>query len=217
MYYRRKRNDLRMVWHIIMTVFVFGALCYLLPVMCSDGTAATVPMALSEVETVPVVDNSVETVEIVTVEETAFREDIPYYTVNGKFLGYELSNYLYEELESRRMEWFYEIALCQLYQESRFDPNIVSPDGYDQGIAQLRSTYFEYFMELAGLMEADPFNPYDSIFIYVHLMCDNLRAVDGDIPRALSKYNVGNFKWYNEKYVNAVLQWVDTVEPLEVE
>ena len=205
---------MREIWQvrgILLFVLLFGTVCYLFPVVCSDGTART-----NATLSTPV-DNYVENVETVIMEETEPKKDIPYYTVNGKFLGYELSNYLYEQLESYRMEWFYEIALCQLYQESRFDPNIVSPDGCDQGIAQLRSTYFEYFMGIAGLTEADPFNPYDSIFIYAYLMCDNLKDVDGDIDRALSKYNVGNFKWYNEKYVNAVLQWVDTVEPLEVE
>lgn len=207
------------IWRIrgiLLFVLVFGAVCYLFPVVCTDGddVTETVHERIVELPT-EAVENSVDDVETITVEEPAYRMDIPYYTVNGKFLGYELSSYLYERLESYRMEWFYEIALCQLYQESRFDPSVVSPDGYDQGIAQLRSTYFEYFMELAGLTEADPFDPYDSIYIYTHLMCSYIKSIDGDINRALSKYNVGNFKRYNEKYVNAVLQWYDTLEVIE--
>ena len=204
--YSNTENSMRGILQIrciLICVLVIGVVCYLFPAMY-----------LQDMTTQPNdVENYVENVEIVT--EPAYRTDIPYYTVNGKFLGHELSSHLYEQLESYRMEWFYEVALCQLYQESRFEADIVSPDGGDLGIAQLRNTYFEYFTAISGLVEADPFNPYDSIHIYVHLMCSNIKAVDGDIHKALSKYNVGNFNWYNENYVNAVLQWYDTLEVVE--
>lgn len=161
------------------------------------------------------VDNYVENVEISVEEveeETESVSTTPYYTVNGAFLGYELSDYLYEQLKAHDMEWFYGVALCQLYQESRFDANAVGYDGLDQGIAQLRATYFDYFMEKAGLEEADPFNPYDSICIYVCLMESHLVSVDWNVPSALSKYNVGNTRWFNAEYVEAVTQWYATLE-----
>ena len=161
------------------------------------------------------VDNYVENVEISVEEieeETESVSTTPYYTVNGAFLGYELSDYLYEQLKAHDMEWFYGVALCQLYQESRFDANAVGYDGLDQGIAQLRATYFDYFMEKAGLEEADPFNPHDSICIYVCLMESHLASVDWNVPSALSKYNVGNTRWFNAEYVEAVTQWYATLE-----
>ena len=166
----------------------------------------------AEAVTETVVDNYVEISVEEVEEETEYVNTTPYYTVNGAFLGYELSDYLYEQLKAHDMEWFYGVALCQLYQESRFDANAVGYDGLDQGIAQLRATYFDYFMEKAGLEEADPFNPYDSICIYVCLMESHLASVEWNVPSALSKYNVGNTRWFNAEYVDAVTQWYATLE-----
>lgn len=200
---------------LLFVVWILAMWCFV-PVRCADEPVPTEIVVATEVVGMDTtVENTVETVETFATEVTEVTEPddaIPYYTVNGAFLGYELSNYLYEQLKCCDMEWFYEIALCQLYQESRFDANAVSGDGYDQGIAQFRSTYFEYFMELAGLTEADPFNAMDSIYIYVRLMQTHLNSVGGDANWALSKYNVGNTTWYNHNYVNAVLRWFDTLE-----
>lgn len=180
--------------------------------LCSDAsvvtTAVNTPKLLeTTTDEVPAIVPIVDEPEVSEPEKS-----VPYYTVNGAFLGYELSDYLYEQLESRGIEWFYEYALCQLYQESRFKADATSHDGYDQGIAQLRVVYWDYFMEISGIDEADPYDPYDNLYIYTYLMNKYLRAVDGDILYALSYYNVGNTHWYNEKYANAVMQWYDIIE-----
>lgn len=203
---RKRRIMMRRLKYAFFTALAI-AILWIFPIrLCTDAS----PKVIESTEAEIIVDEPIE--EVIEVVETEPEETIPYYTVNGEFIGYKLSDYLYEQLESRGAEDFYKVALCQLYQESRYNPNAVGYDGYDQGIAQIRVVFWDYFMEQAGLTSADPFNPIDSLYIYSYLMSTYIDDLDGDVNRALSKYNVGNTKWYNEEYVNAVMQWYDTIE-----
>ena len=198
----------------LLGVFVMCCLVYAIQHRPSNTLETTILTTAENeiVETVELTEYIIETTTETTTEEVTTTEPKQmYYTVNNAFIGYDLSDYLYDELKKHNIEWFFEIALCQLYQESRYNSNAKGYDGYDQGIAQLRVVYWDYFKQLSGISNADPFNPYDSISIYACLMAKNLKATNNDIKLALSTYNTGNKYNYNADYVKHILGWKNTL------
>ena len=137
----------------------------------------------------------------------------PLYTVDGAMLPEYLQAYLYERLSQYGITWFYHYALCQIYQESRFDPAAVSYDGKDHGLCQFRERFFADYATQAGLYTWDINNPIDQLYVYTWLMARNLSATNGDIGWALSMYYMGE-AIYCERYVADVLQWESTVRSI---
>lgn len=135
--------------------------------------------------------------------------ETPKWAVNGDRLNDYLQSYLYEQLEERGVAWYYETALCQIYQESRYNASAVNPNGLDMGLCQMRITYFHVFAKEAGLVEADIMNPIDSIYVYAYLMGKYLTE-EPSIEMALSRYFTGT-STYNDGYVRAVKQWFPTL------
>ena len=173
--------------------------------------------AVAEViETVAEVVETVSVPTTVAVPETYIEVTAPpsdgfvIKAVNGAVLDGNLQRYLYDTLCARGIGWYYDISLCQLYQESRFDPNIIAYNGLDMGIAQIRSTYWGGLCAEAGLPNGNIFNPYDNIFIYTYLMARYLNAHGGDVNWGLSAYFTGNTA-YSPEYIQQVMQWVGTV------
>lgn len=146
--------------------------------------------------------------------EVAAASESRIYSVNGETLSPELQTYLFRRLQDHGCEWMYEVCLCQLYQESRFNARAENRNGLDKGIAQLRITYFPQFAEEAGLVEYDVFNPIDSLYVYAYLTAKNLEASDYDVERTLSRYYTGTDA-YSAEYVSAVYQWTNTIREVE--
>ena len=156
---------------------------------------------------------SSETEESTTVVETDNASTV-LYSVDGCILNPELQTYLFRCLQNLGCEWMYEVCLCQLYQESRFNARAENRNGLDKGIAQLRITYFPTFAEQAGLVEYDIFNPIDSIFVYAYLTARNLELSNYDVNMALSRYYTGN-DTYSAEYVQDVRKWADTIREVK--
>ena len=133
----------------------------------------------------------------------------PYASVDGHFLDKETQDWLYTCLKERGVSWYYDISLCQLYQESRYDRFAISEDALDCGIAQIRNRYMNEFEEKYG-MECNPFNKRQAIEMYANIMANNLATADS-LDQAISTYFTGNLNKYSEKYVGDVLQWLDTL------
>lgn len=131
--------------------------------------------------------------------------------VDGVVLSPYLQEYLYGQLARYGCEWFFPVALCQIYQESRFRSDAVNPNGMDKGLCQFREQYWEYHAKLSGLYEYDIWNPIDQLWVYAWLMSENLRKSSGDVGMALSRYYLGEAT-YCEKYVGDVMQWIQTME-----
>ena len=132
-------------------------------------------------------------------------EPVTRLSVDGHFLGQELERYLQEQLESRGIGWFYPTALCQIYQESKFDHLAMNANGLDYGLCQFRVTYWDGFARRAGLVSYDIMNPIDQIYVYAWMMAKYL-AEEGSVEGALSRYYTGH-SGYCSSYVNDVLQW----------
>lgn len=132
-------------------------------------------------------------------------EPVTRLSVDGHFLGRDLEQYLHEQLESRGIGWFYPTALCQIYQESRFNHLAANRNGLDYGLCQFRITYWDGFARQAGLVSYDIMNPIDQIYVYAWMMAKYL-AEEGSVEGALSRYYTGH-SGYCASYVNDVLQW----------
>lgn len=135
------------------------------------------------------------------------------YSVDGLFLGQDLENYLHEQLDARGIGWFYQTALCQIYQESRFNHMAVNKNGLDFGLCQFRITYWGGFARQAGLVSYDIMNPIDQIYVYAWMMAKYL-AEEGSVEGALSRYYTGH-SGYCASYVNDVLQWTGHLQEVK--
>lgn len=80
------------------------------------------------------------------------------------------------------------IVLSVIYQESRFTPNVSS--GKCVGLMQV-STYWHQD-RAARLGVTDFWDPYSNILVGVDLLNELMDMVDGDIYRALTRYNGGS-------------------------
>ena len=76
------------------------------------------------------------------------------------------------------------IVAAQIWTESRFDPNAVSPTGA-QGIAQFEPQTW------AAWGHGSPFNPADAFKAYAAYMSNLLTTEHGNIRNALAAYNAG--------------------------
>ena len=145
-------------------------------------------------------------------DNTDYESRVTYYTVNGKRLGENLEAYLYGQLKQRWIEHFYELALCQIYQESRFNCSAVNSVHMDFGLCQHCQGSFPTSAKEAGLVEYDIMNPIDSIYVYAYLMEKYLRE-EGSVDMALSRYYTGH-SVYNDQYVKDVTRWINTMEEI---
>lgn len=136
---------------------------------------------------------------------------IPIYSVNGETLAPELQRFLYERLQHHGIEWYYTMALCQLYQESKYDPYAEAPNGLDKGIAQFRLPYFGELATDAGHPSAEIFSAWDCLYVYAYVTARNLEACGYDVELALSMYYTGS-KTYSQEYVSDVTQWANTMQ-----
>ena len=183
----------------------------------TDNRTTTVAETLSESQTT-VVESTTENIpvsEVETMVETAIQDKIEQrhterYSVNGAVLSVELQDYLFRQLEARGHGNFMPIALCQIYQESRYNSAAIAPNGLDKGLCQFRETFFGAFAAESGLTQWDIMNPIDQLYVYAYLMCKYLDQT-GSTEMALSAYYMGEIV-YCDHYVKEVMQWVASVQ-----
>lgn len=162
------------------------------------------PTESSEDET-----EAVETTILEVTEETEEPFVIPIYSVDGCVLDEQLQVELYTRLSEVGAESFYEYALCQAYQESRFNTYAEAKNGMDKGLFQFRNIYWSSVLTEVGLGHGDIFDPYTQIFVYSRLVAKRLNA-RGDIWYSISDHFTGG-NGYSQKYVNEVIQWYPTL------
>lgn len=142
--------------------------------------------------------------------------DIPHYKVNNVVLSVDMQDFIYRTCCNMGIEYYFPYFLCQIYQESKFDPRAVSKDGIDYGYCQLRIYYHDDFKNQVGHPEWDLINdPFANIYVGCHLMATNLTATDGNISEALKLYFNSGSDYWNSIYVGDVMQWTGVLERIK--
>ena len=150
-----------------------------------------------------------------TVEQTTesvssdYSRGFTHYAIAGNVPPYEWEWYLYCQLVDRGVEWFYPYAICQIWQESRW--NASSTNGKDHGLCQQKGIYWDGRAANAGIPGADIWDPYAQLYVYSWMMSGYLAAAGGNVGRALSMYYLGVDAWSDE-YVGHVMAWMDYLE-----
>lgn len=123
------------------------------------------------------------------------REVTPLFSVNGAVLDIGVQEYLYQRLCEANIGWFYHYAILIAYQESRFDPLAVNPNGKDFGLFQFRLQYHP---------DLDWSNPYAQVDRFVLMMAN--RAANGKTAaEMISAHNQSDYGPYCQEYVSIVM------------
>ena len=157
---------------------------------------------------------TIEEAENPTLKETKPVREHKYYKVIDTnennyetTLDYELQDYLYETCKKYGVEEHYELLMAQMYNESRFNPNLISKT-HDWGIMQINECNHEWLSKTLGITNF--LNPYQSIECGVYMMSGYLKKYP--VETALVAYNAGESKVKNgvtsTKYSKRVLGYV---------
>lgn len=123
------------------------------------------------------------------------------YTIHGVLPDEGLQRHLYTKLTERGIGWYMPYAVCQIWQESRWNPK--ATNGRDHGLTQQKGIYWDGRAAAYGIPGADIWDPYAQLHVYTAMMAGYLAASGGDVGRALSMYYLGADGWA-QSYVNAV-------------
>ena len=188
-----------------------------LAIVCCDGGCGTPVTA--NVEPTPEAVVVVETVaETPKYEEPTTQAYIPQPPVSEGFVAYSLygivppvewQRYLYNELCSRGYGWYMPYAMCQIFQESRW--NQWSDNGRDFGLTQQKGIYWASRAAQYGIAGADIWDPYAQLHVFSCMMCAYLAYYNGDVGMALSAYYLGAWE-YSDIYVNNVMEHWNALE-----
>lgn len=127
------------------------------------------------------------------------------YRIHGMTPPEEWQRYLYAELEARGYAWYMPYAVCQIFQESRW--NQYSTNGTDSGLCQQKEVYWQSRAAHWGVPGASIWDPYAQLRVYAGMMCQYLAISGGSVDWALSWYFWGNGE-YAEYYVqNVMAHW----------
>lgn len=146
-----------------------------------------------------------------TVVETT-QETETVYSIHGITPSREWQALLRAELRRRGIEWYYRTAICQIYQESRW--NQYADNGQDRGITQQKGIYWNSRASRYGVSGASIWDVQAQFRVYASMMAEYLRASNNDIGWALSLYFYGNGS-YAEKYVADVMSHIDYLEEVK--
>ena len=143
----------------------------------------------------------------VEVPSERVEETVAVYSVNGELIDPIIQQKLHDALEKHGIGYWFEGALCQMYQESRGQQYAVNPhNGIDCGLFQYRSTYWN---------GGDIFDVDAQIERYASDMAARFNAgLTAD--EAISRHNTSDFVTdINWTYVQQVRQHLATMEVIE--
>lgn len=127
------------------------------------------------------------------------------YRIAGEEVDPDLQVRLYEHLEEAGIEYWYEGALAQMYQESHCQQYAVNPhNGIDCGLYQYRSTFWT---EPSDIFDVDA-----QLRKYASDMAARFNS-GLSVDEAISRHNTSDFVTaINWQYVSDVKQWLPTME-----
>lgn len=172
-------------------------------VMCADVSGkAEVP---KPEPTVAVTTQAQQAQSVESVGSVGFK----LYTIHGVTPSEELQRHLYAKLTERGIGWYMPYAVCQIWQESRWNPK--ATNGRDHGLCQQKGIYWDGRAAAYGIPGASIWDAYAQLHVYTAMMAGYLAASGGDVGRALSMYYLGADGWA-QNYVDAVLGHLNSLK-----
>ena len=179
----------------------------------TELVTTNVTTAASEVYTTEASTTYLEAKNDVVVQVTEPSKEYSYYKIVNidennyeSTLDLELQDYLYETCKKYGIEDHYELLMAQMYNESRFDTNIISKTN-DYGLMQINICNHEWLSEELGVVNF--LDPYQSIECGVFMMSDFLSKYSE--ATALTAYNSGEDKVKNgmssSEYSDKILRY----------
>lgn len=141
--------------------------------------------------------------------ESEGKASSPIYTIGGELIDPDIQRKLYDALERHNISYWYEGALCQMYQESGGNPTIVnSTNGVDMGLFQYREPFWDY-------SRGDIFDPEAQIELYAEETAARINA-GLTVDEVISRHNTSDYVTeINLEYVGQVKQWLSKMEVIE--
>ena len=134
--------------------------------------------------------------------------EIPIYRIAGEDVDEDLQVALYEALAAEGIEYWYEGALAQMFQESHGKRYAENPNGLDKGVMQFRITYWNW-------NDGDIFDVNAQFRRYAREMASRFGtglSVDEAISRHKTSDFVTSVDWL---YVQHVRQWIGQMEEVK--
>lgn len=132
------------------------------------------------------------------------------YRIAGQEIDPELQISLFHHLQEEGIEYWYEIGLCQIFQESSGNIYAVSRDGRDMGILQYRGQFWCWD-------RGDIFDPDAQLKLYAEQMSRRLNSglsADECISRHITSDYCSDVNW---QYVTDVKSHLSSMEAIEYE
>lgn len=145
----------------------------------------------------------------VSEEETeTVQETVPHtakvFSINGETLNPELQAMLFDALDRHGVGYWFEIGLCQMYQESRGNIYAENPNGKDKGILQYRLQFWDW-------NRGDIFSAQAQFELYAEQMAARLNA-GLSVDECISRHNTSDYSTaVNWEYVAQVKQWLSKI------
>lgn len=115
---------------------------------------------------------------------------------------------MYDALNRHGVSYFYEIGICQMWQESRGNIFAENPNGKDKGVLQYRLQYWDW-------NRGDIFDPAAQIELYAEQMAQRLNSglsADECISRHNTSDHVSEVNW---EYVAQVKQHLSNLREVK--
>lgn len=127
------------------------------------------------------------------------------YKIAGQEIDEGIQIKLYQHLQEAGIEYWYEGALCQMFQESHGQVYAENPNGLDKGLYQFRITYWNW-------SDGDIFDVDAQLSRYAPEMAARFNA-GLSTEEAISRHNTSDYvAAVNWEYVGQVKQWIGQME-----
>lgn len=134
-------------------------------------------------------------------------EESRLYMISGELIDPEIQRKLYRALEAEGIEYWYEGALCQMFQESHGQVYAENPNGLDKGLYQFRISYWDW-------STGDIFDVDAQLSRYASEMAARFNA-GLSTNEAISRHKTSDYctavDWL---YVEHVRQWLPLMEAI---
>jgi soluble lytic murein transglycosylase-like protein len=128
-------------------------------------------------------DNSNGNVKPVELSESYYIKGIP--------LSKDLQSYIYNQCKSYNVDYYLVLSIIQ--KESSYKSNVISKDGHDYGLCQIRDINHEYLRNQLN-KDLNFLNPYDNVLSCIYMLSNLFNKYQSyNLSCILMSYNQGEY------------------------